>query len=214
MSGRDIYLYVYEGMADWQIAYVTAGIGETRLQRRPGHFDLRTVAVRSSSNAITTIGGLRVVPDLIVEAVFPETAAMLILPGGGGWEEGTNTRAAALAGRLIKAGVPIGVIGEATLGVARIGLLDNTRHTSNSKAYIARTGYQGGDYYREGPTRRDAGMITASGYAPIDFAAAVFECLNLFEPTVLATWIKMHKTGDFSLLADLRAAAADARVAA
>lgn len=212
MGGRDVYLYVYEGMADWQVAYVAAGIGESRIQRKPGRYDLRTISVRSTP--VTTIGGLRVVPDLTLEAVFPETAAMLILPGGGGWEEGTNTRAAALAGRLVKAGVPIAAIGEATLGPARIGLFDNARHTSNSKAYIARTGYQGGDYYREGPTRRDGNLLTGAGYAPIEFAALVFECLDLFDPAVLATWVKMHKTGDFSLRAELRAAAEEARVAA
>jgi putative intracellular protease/amidase len=50
---------------------------------------------------------------------------MLILPGGTAWDEGKNGE-----------GVPVAAICGATAGLARAGVLDTRRHTSNALEYL------------------------------------------------------------------------------
>lgn len=193
MSGRDVYLFVFDGLADWEIGYATAGINDRQIQLRPEHYDLRTVAYRQ--NAVTTMGGVRILPDLTIDSIYPETAAMLILPGGNAWMQGGNKRALELARTFLTAGVPVAAICGATLGLARAGLLDTVRHTSNAAAFLAQSGYTGGDFYVDEPAVTDGNVITAPGTAPIDFAKHIFARLDLCRPDVLEAWYGLFKTG-------------------
>ena len=56
---------------------------------------------------------------------------------------GGNIEAVEVARVFLKAGVPVAAICGATAGLARGGLLDGCRHTSNSKEYLAATQYRG-----------------------------------------------------------------------
>lgn len=193
MSGRDVYLFVFDGLADWEIGYATAGINNRHFQLRPERYDLRTIAYRSSP--VTTMGGVRIMPDLTIDSIYPDTAAMLILPGGNAWEQGGNKRSLELARTFVNAGVPVAAICGATLGLARAGLLDTIRHTSNSADYLAQTGYTGGDFYVDEPAVTDSNIITAPGTAPVDFAKHIFARLDLCRPEVLEAWYGLFKTG-------------------
>jgi putative intracellular protease/amidase len=204
MGGRDVYLFVFDGLADWEIGYATAGINGRHWQRQPERYDLRTVAYRQTP--VTTAGGLRVLPDLTIDSIFPESAAMLILPGGTAWEQGGNKKALELARTFLGAGVPVAAICGAVLGLARAELLDDVEHTGNSAAQLATTGYGGGDFYRDRAAVTDSNVITAGGIAPIDFAREIFAKLDLYEPSVLEAWYGLFRTGKPEYLAALSAA--------
>ena len=62
------------------------------------------------------------------------------------------------------------------------GLLDDRRHTSNAREYLAATGYRGSGLYRELPAVSDGNVITAAGTAPVDFAYEIFKQLDLYPP--------------------------------
>jgi putative intracellular protease/amidase len=191
---RTVHLYVFDSLADWEAGYVVAGINNPAMQRDPGRFRVRTVG--TSREPVTTIGGVRILPDLALAELDPGDSAMLILPGGERWDEGGNREAADTARAFLEAGVPVAAICGATAGLARAGLLDDRPHTSNAAEYLAATGYGGGALYRDEPAVADGEVITASGVAPVHFAYQVFRRLGVYDDEMLEGWFGLFRGRD------------------
>jgi putative intracellular protease/amidase len=200
----NVHVAVFDTLADWEIGHTTAHIRRPSWQRRPGRY--RIVTVGPTREAVTTMGGLHVVPDLAVDELRPEDSAMLILAGGDTWTDAASTDDAttddAMAGfrtaarRFLDAGVPVAAACGATFGLAVEGLLDERRHTSNAREFLQLSGYRGAHLYVDEPAVQDAGLITASGVAPVHFSRAIFAALDLYEPAVLASWFKLYGDRD------------------
>ncbi|GAA1482684.1 type 1 glutamine amidotransferase family protein [Gordonia sinesedis] len=188
-----IHLAVYDTLADWEYGYAAAGINNPEFQRTPGEF--RIVTVAETSEPITTMGGIRIVPDLTLADVDPADSAMLILPGAQTWET-QNTAFAEAARRWADAGVPVAAICGGTVGLARAGLLDDRAHTGNAAEELAATGYAGGDHYVDAAAVTDRGVITAGAIAPVDFAREIFGALDLYAPPVLDAWYRLYHDQD------------------
>jgi putative intracellular protease/amidase len=205
MNGIEtVHLAVYDTMADWEPGHAIAHINSQQWQRSPGRFQVRTVA--ETREPITTMGGMRIVPDVTVAELEPESSAMLILAGDHRWGEGGNGPFVAKAAQFLRAGTPVAAICGATLGLARAGVLDEYGHTSNAARYLQATGYHGGDRYRDEPAVTDRGLITAGGTDPIDFARHIFAKLGLYTSDVLDAWYRLYHDGDASAFAVLAAA--------
>lgn len=190
-----VHLAVYDTLADWEAGYAVAHVNDPQFQRNAGRYRVRTVA--RTADPVVTMGGVRILPDLTVDELDPADSAMLILPGAHTWDEGGNTEMAALAGRWLESGTPVAAICGATAGLARGGVLDDRRHTSNAPEYLAMTGYAGADRYVDVPAvTSDDGLITASGLHPVPFAREIFAALDLYEPDVLEAWAGLYGTGD------------------
>jgi putative intracellular protease/amidase len=194
VSDGAVYLFVFDTMADWEAAFAIAGINNPQFQLAPGRYRVKTVA--ASREMVTTIGGVRVQPDLVLDDVSPSESSMLILPGGQRWESGGNTEAVDKARDFVAAGIPVAAICAATLALARSGLLDERAHTSNAPEYLAACGYRGGGLYRNVPATTDRKLITASGIAPVDFAYEIFKMLGLYSEPALEAWYALFKSGD------------------
>lgn len=201
MPMQPVYLFVFDGFSDWEAAYAIAGINNPQFQSAPGRYCVQTVALQNTS--VRSAGGLRIMPDITLEQITPEGAALFILPGGMAWDAGLNGEAVEAACRFLQAGVPVAAICGATAGLARGGLLDHLRHTSNAREYLATTQYRGGALYEDAPAVNDSGLITASGLAPVDFAQQIFRQLNLYHPAVLDAWYGLFKTGQAEYFAAL-----------
>ena len=65
----------------------------------------RMVTVGETPDPVVTMGGMRIVPDVTLDAVDPGGSAMLILPGAGTWLTGGNGAFADAARRFLDAGV-------------------------------------------------------------------------------------------------------------
>jgi putative intracellular protease/amidase len=193
MKYQDVHLFVFDSLSDWEPGYAVAGINSPQFQINPGRYRIRTVAL--SMGSVLTMGGIRIEPDLTLNSISPENSAMLILPGGTAWDMGKNMEAVEMAGAFLKSGVPVAAICGATAGLARGGLLDHRRHTSNAREYLAATRYQGLELYEDGPAVTDNNVITASGIAPLEFALHIFRRLGLYTSEVLDAWYKLFKTG-------------------
>jgi putative intracellular protease/amidase len=200
-----VYLAVYDGLTDWETGHAVAHLNDPEHQRVPGRYAVRTVA--ASAEPITTMGGVRILPDITLDDLDPAAGAMLILPGAPVWESGGNGEIAAAASTFVEAGVPVAAICGATLGLAREGLLDDRRHTSNGAEYLASSGYAGAAHYVEDPAVTDRGVITAGALYPVQFAAAIFETLDVYTPGVLEAWTGLFSTGDPSWFPRLMQAA-------
>ena len=201
MTGRDVYVFVFDGMADWEAAFAIAGINNPRFQREPGRY--RVITVGSTTLAVTTMGGMRILPDISISEVEIYRAALLILPGGRHWETDECTDILEMARRFRIRGIPVAAICAATLALARAGMLDDFHHTSNSREYLAASGYRGANFYCDIPAIADEGLITASGFASVEFAREIFRELGLYSQPSLDAWYALFRFGDASRYADL-----------
>lgn len=200
---RLVHLAVYDTMADWEVGLLLAHVNNGYWQRDPGSCSVVTVG--ESGDPVTTMGGLRVTPDLRLASLRPEDSAMLVLPGAETWLRGENGAFAEKARELLETGVPVAAICGATAGLARARLLDDRFHTSNAREFLAATGYAGQSRYCDAPAVTDGDLITGSGVTPVEFAREVMAKLDLYEPEVLAAWYKLYGLHDPAGYAELMA---------
>jgi putative intracellular protease/amidase len=196
METRNVHVYVFDTMADWEVGHAIGYINQPDYQTHPGRYRVRSVG--PSLEPVSTLGGLKIVPEMTLADLKPADSAMLILPGGSGWDRGENRDAAEKARAFLSSGVPVAAICGATAGLARVGLLNDRAHTSNAKAYLEHTvpEYRGSASYREDRCVRDRGLITAGSTACVDFARTVFETLEMYPKPVLDAWHGLFSTGD------------------
>jgi len=193
MIQRNVHLYVFDSMSDWEAGYAIAGINNPQFQKNPGSFRIRAVALQKIP--VSTMGGICIKPDMTLEEMSLTDCSMLVIPGGSSWDEGLNTEAVEIAGKCLDSGIPVAAICGATAGLARGGLLDNRRHTSNSREYLSATQYDGSKLYEEKAAVTDKNLITASAMASVDFAYHIFKYLDLHNAPVLEAWYGLFKTG-------------------
>lgn len=155
-------------------------------------------AVGPTRDPVMTLGGLWVLPQAALDELEPEHTDMLILPGGVTWFQGQNTEAVDKALAFLAAGTPVSAISGATVGLARGGLLDDRRHTSNSLEQLQRLGYGGAAHYVKAPAVTDGDLITANSLAPIEFAREIFRRLEVYVPEVLEVWYAYFKSEGMS----------------
>ncbi|TWD83506.1 putative intracellular protease/amidase [Kribbella amoyensis] len=191
---RTVHVAVYDTLADWEIGFVTAHVNSPAWHRTPGRFAIRTVGATDAP--VTTMGGLRVLPDLTLDALTPADSAMLILPGNELFATEAYHPYLAKAREFRAAGVPVAAICGATGGLALAGLLDDHEHTSNAAEFLNGLGYGGAHLYRDEPAVNDRGLITGAAQAPIEFARAIFAELGIYEPGVLDSWYKLYGRQD------------------
>ncbi len=167
------------------------------MQKHPGRYRVATVGV--TTEPVTTMGGMRIVPDIALTELTPAASAMLILPGAEIWNptnKGDNSAFAEMAGQFLAAGVPVAAICGATLGLAAAGLLNDRAHTSNAREYVAAAPEYSSEHYRDEPAVTDRGLITAGATFPVAFARNIFAELDLYSQAVAEAWFGLFDTGD------------------
>lgn len=184
----------YDTLADWEVGHLLV---ELRMGRFTGRcFDIITVA--ESRDPITTMGGVRMMPDALLSDLDPARSDLLILPGADMWDAGGGDAFAATAARFLTAGVPVAAICGATAGLARAGLLDERNHTSAAPEYLAATGYAGRDRYLDQRAVVDGDLVTAGPQSPVQFARATLQRLGLGSDAVLEAYEGLFHHGDSS----------------
>ena len=103
---RDVILYATDTMADWEYAYLTAGLAMAA-EEEPDRFRFR--ALGDGSSTVTTKGRLRVQTDGDLDDAVIDDVALLVLPGADTWLSG-HERALDLARQLRLAGRPVAAI--------------------------------------------------------------------------------------------------------
>jgi putative intracellular protease/amidase len=192
MKTHTAHLGIYDTLADWEVGHLIAELRTGRFTGTPWNI----VTVAESREPITTMGGLRILPDLLLEDLDPDSSNLLILPGADMWDAGGEGVFAATAARFLDAGVPVAAICGATVGLARAGLLDKRNHTSAAAGYLMATGYEGGDHYVDERAVVDADLITAGPQSPVQFARATLRRLGLMSERTVQAYEGLFHRGD------------------
>lgn len=187
-----VHLLILNGMADWEPGFVIAHINRPMPGISSGYY-VKTVGL--DRTPIRTMGGLTIVPDMALSDLVSTQSAMLILPGADLWMDKITDPMLLKAREFVENGVPVAAICGATFGLARVGLLDDRKHTSNDPNWLASSGYRGNHLYRNEPVVKDREVITASMTSSLEFAKIILETLEILNPKALAAWYGLFKTG-------------------
>jgi putative intracellular protease/amidase len=191
---RTAHLGLYEGFAEMEVGHLLAELHTGRFTGA----GLDLVAVAESLEPVRSMGGVTTVPDALLAELEPAGSDLLILPGAEMWDAGGGEAFAAAAGRFLDAGIPVAAICGATAGLARAGLLDTRKHTSNSVEYLAMTGYGGGDRYVDERAVVDGDLISAGPQSPVQFARATLERLGLAPRRTLEAYEALFHRGELA----------------
>ncbi len=192
---NSVYLYVFDTMSDWEIGYLTAELNSGRYYKK-GLSPSKIVTLGVDKNPVTTMGGLKILPDIKLEECYIKNTDALILPGGDTWMDKIHEPIINKAEQCIKENIALAAICGATTGLARKGLLDSRWHTSNDLEYLKMvcSDYKGEKYYKNEPAVTDGKLITASGTAPLEFTEHVLKALDVFSSETLDAWYKLYVT--------------------
>ncbi len=183
------YLFVFDGLADWEPALALCEI------RKSGKYQV--LAAGHSREAVVTMAGLKVLPDVTLDEIEPRETAIFIFPGGDRWENGPDHKVYEVLQRLHTQKILIGALCAATLEIARSGLTAGARHTSNSKSYLKKMvpAYRDEDLYVDELAVTDEKIITASGLGSVEFAYEVIRELGIYNYADTRIWFNMIKKG-------------------
>lgn len=73
-------------MADWEYGYLIAELNSGRYFKKD-LAPLKVVTVSNTKEIITTMGGLKITPDISVDECTLDSKDLIILPGGHTWGE-------------------------------------------------------------------------------------------------------------------------------
>lgn len=207
MSSRTAHLALFDTFNDSEVGLLLVDLRTGRFTGEP--FDI--VAIAEARDPITTMGGVRMVPDAAVTELDPSESDVLVLAGGDMWDAGGGEVFVETAKRFLEAQVPVAAICGATAGLARGGVLDRRNHTSASAEYLAMTGYAGHDHYVDERAVVDGDLITAGPQSPVQFARATLWRLCLASERTLDAYERLFHDADTSAFPVLMQAGAGAQ---
>lgn len=192
MDQQQVYIFLFDGFSDWEIAYVTPEVHRSE--------KTKLVTFSLDGQVVTSVGGLKVIPDLALKEVEINKIDLLILPGGEAWNEKVLDEISHLVEATYVREKPIAAICAATTFLGEKGYLDEIRHTSNDLSYMkyVSPNYKGEANYQSEMYAADDNIITANGTAPIEFAREIFKKLALFSDDHLEKWYQLFKNGVFT----------------
>lgn len=188
-----VYFYILDTMADWEYGFLLAELNSKRYFL-PSKKDLEVITVSRDQSVKTSMGGLKVTPDITLSEMNFSAEDFLILPGADKWLESENEAILVKAKELIAANRNVAAICGATIGLAQMGALDAKSHTSNDKGYLKMVcpEYRGDAHYQDAVVVNSENLITASGIAPLEFSYEVLKNLNVFSAETLENWYGLY----------------------
>ena len=121
---KKILYVVLEQWADWELAYISSAVN----MLGNGKFENKTVSL--TKDAVTSIGGVKCLPDYDLQSV-PSDYDALILIGGMSWHNKNAMLIKPLIDDCIKNGKVLGAICDACRFLGSVGALNGAKHTAN-----------------------------------------------------------------------------------
>ncbi|WP_137930808.1 DJ-1/PfpI family protein [Mesorhizobium comanense] len=165
------FLFI-EGFADWEYGLLAASATEW--------FGARAVSLTPDGKPVKGISGFRLAPDRSTGVDENSDLDAVAVIGSDSWAGDAAPDVAELLGSVASRGGVVGGICAGTLALARSGMFEKARHTSNGREWINghEAGYAGdGNYQDVAHAVADGKIVSAPGSAPGTFALAFLETL-------------------------------------
>ncbi|TPK77246.1 glutamine amidotransferase [Mesorhizobium sp. B2-4-15] len=165
------FLFI-EGFADWEYGLLAASAVEW--------FGARAVSLTPHGKPVTGVSGFRLAPDRSAKADENIDLDAVAVIGSDQWAGKAPPDAAELLTAIASRGGVVGGICAGTLALARAGIFEKARHTSNGRDWISghQAGYPGNGNYQDVPHGvADGKIVSAPGSAPGTFALAFLQAL-------------------------------------
>lgn len=169
-----IALILTPGFADWEYAFI-AGMGGP-------FFGMDVQFFAPTPGEVVSQGGLSATVARSTNEISEWSPDVVVAVGGLAWDQdGAPDISDVLSAQRKRGGSIAGICG-GTLALARAGLLDEVRHTSNDLAFLTSNApeYAGASHYvASSKAVADDRVITAPGTAATSFTVAVFEAAGM-----------------------------------
>ncbi len=191
-----VYVYVLDTLADWELGHVISELHSGRFFKRDApEVSLKTVSV--TKEPIHTMGGLRIMPDCLIDDIVVGETGVLLLPGADTWHDPKHGAILEKAREFLALGATVCAICGATAALADLGLLDNRAHTSNGAGFLEMVSpcYKGQNFYIDKLSVKDNNLITAGSAGALLWAKQIIGRLGIFEANTLEAWYDYFNTG-------------------
>lgn len=182
-------VYLHSGLADWESSFVLPEL-------KKAGYEVLTVA--TARTPVETMGGLKIIPDLLVSEIRDTHPSILILPGGDSWNDpSNNSEIISFIPIFLDAGTMVAAICGAVTALARIGILNNIRHTSNYLPMLKEMvpTYSGESLHTDNLAEYEKNVITASGIGALEFTYQILKSLGVYKGEKADEWLNFYKNG-------------------
>ena len=194
-----VLFIILEQYADWEYSFLASAL-QGRIQDKTSPYEVKTVSI--NVNPIKSIGGFTTVPDYGINDV-PSEFAGIILVGGLSWRTEEAKGIVPLVKKAYADGKIVGAICDATVFLGMNGLLNEKKHTSNTRDDLisaAQGNYSGHEKYLNEQAVRDGNLITANGTAYLEFAREALIALNAYPVDYIEKNYQFFKLGFIEFL--------------
>lgn len=153
--------------------------------------------VAPTMEPVKSIGGFRTLPDYSLDTI-PDNYAALVLIGGFGWTTPVADKVVPIVRHAIENGKVVGAICNASSFMARLGFLNNIKHTGNGLDQLKLWGgenYTNAAGYVHVQAVSDKNIVTANGSATLEFAKELLTLLENDTPERIGMYYQFNKQG-------------------
>ena len=182
-----VHCLIFDGFSDWEPSFVLPELRNNKVE---------VVSVGFSNNEVTSMGGFKIKPEKELFSLDLTSVKTLIIPGGVLWENEISEDLLILVKKLHALGSCLAAICSGTLVLAKAGLLELCRHTSNDLSYLKSmvSSYEGESLYVSSELAVcDKKVVTASGLGAIEFAKTLLLHLEVLDKAQPSKWFDLFK---------------------
>ena len=200
MASNEILYILLPEFASHEMVYLMEAISsdEQQLKANPRYINK---IIAPTMEAVTAIGGFRVLPDYSF-GDMPDDYAALVLVGGYGWLTPYADAVAPIVNKAIENGKIVGAICNGASFMAKYGFLNKVKHTGNGLDQLKLWGgdnYTNPESYIHRQSVSDGRVVTANGSGVLEFTRELLLLLENDVPERIEMYYQFNKQGFCSL---------------
>ncbi len=200
MASNEILYILLPDFASHEMVYLMEAISsdEQQLKSNPRYINK---IIAPTMEAVTAIGGFRVLPDYSF-GDMPDDYAALVLVGGYGWLTPYADAVAPIVNKAIENGKIVGAICNGASFMAKYGFLNKVKHTGNGLDQLKLWGgdnYTNPESYIHRQSVSDGRVVTANGSGVLEFTRELLLLLENDVPERIEMYYQFNKQGFCSL---------------
>lgn len=192
MNKKKVLYVLLDEWTDFEYAYIATAIHYF------GKEQFQNTIVGITKEAVTSIGGLSVIPDYDIKEAQNLEFDVLILIGGNTWMETKSEELDDFVKKAAAEGKTVAGICNASAYLGTLGLLNDVKHTANDLNDLkewAKDAYTNETAFKMVQAVSDKNIITANGTASLEFGREVMRAMNLIPEEGIQQWYQFYKGG-------------------